>query len=188
MVWRKKKTSAEALANSSGTHSLESAATGTKNHQTSAVVRPTSGVRGLSPQNGDEAQGSWLVDAEEFKVAVRPQGAQRPYTIPRNYLITGDMTSARRVVIEGEFAGGLLDAPTVTVTAGGSLRGRVKAAHLQVAGSVDADVLVGEALEVSGRGQLAGHIQAPQVKVWPGAVLHGAVLTVGGNTAQTAKG
>jgi cytoskeletal protein CcmA (bactofilin family) len=186
MVWRKKKIGTEVSDAAQSSASRGAAAAGAQNSQTSPGSQHIGAPGQPSAQNLDTIASSWVVDADEFKVPVRIQGSQRPYTIPRNYRIIGDITSARRIVIDGEFAGGVLEAPTVTVTAGGCLRGRVKAGNLQVAGAVDADVAVGEALEVSGRGQLAGTIDAPEVKIWPGAILHGATLAVGSKSDRVA--
>lgn len=187
MGWLRKKTATTVSDAPRGASLQEGKVVPTSPTQARLIGLPAAHQGELRTQNLDSSPGSWLVDAEEFKIPVRLQGIQRPYIIPRNYRITGDVTSARRVVVEGELAGGMLDVPTVTVTAGGCLRGCVKAANLQIAGLVDADVSVSEAIEVSGRGRLAGRIVAPEVKVWPGAVLHGAVLTVGEKTPQTGK-
>jgi cytoskeletal protein CcmA (bactofilin family) len=134
---------------------------------------------GLIPQNQDPLNGVWPADIQEFCLPVTHSASQRPYVIPRNYRISGNLSTARQVIVHGEFAAGVLEAPTVTVAPSGGVRGRVTAKNVQISGTVDASVHARASIEVSGRGRLAGDIRTPAVKVWPGAILHASKLTVG---------
>jgi cytoskeletal protein CcmA (bactofilin family) len=134
---------------------------------------------GLTPYNQDLFKGVWQADTREFCLPVSHRISQRPFVIPRNYRISGNLSTTRQVLVHGEFAAGVLDAPTVTVAPSGAVRGSITASNIQISGTVDAKVSASVAVEVSGRGRLAGEIRAPAVKVWPGAALHASKLTVG---------
>jgi cytoskeletal protein CcmA (bactofilin family) len=134
---------------------------------------------GSAPQNLDSLSGGAEACNRDFSIPVSCPGSQRPYVIPRNYRISGLISSDRQVLVQGEFSDGVLKAPTVTVTPGGVVRGRIEATNVQVAGTVSADVVSRAAIEVSDRGRLAGHVQAPAIKVWPGAILDASKLSIG---------
>ncbi len=184
-MWRKK---IKKAAESDGKHSgavLEDAAPGAGQDGVAGgadilgVVAAAGSQAGLTPQNQDASPGIWPADTREFCLPVSHSASRRPYVIPRNYRISASLSTARQVVVHGEFAVGMLEAPTVTVVPTGVVRGRVVANNLQIAGTVDANVHAKLGIEVSGRGRLAGDVRAPAVKVWPGAVLHASKLTVG---------
>jgi cytoskeletal protein CcmA (bactofilin family) len=134
---------------------------------------------GLIPQNQDALGAVWQADTREFCMPVSHNTSQRPYIIPRNYRISGNLSTPRQVVVRGEFAAGVLEAPTLTVAPTGGVRGRIAAKNVQVAGTVDAKVQARVGIEVSGRGRLAGDIRSPSLKVWPGASLHASKMAVG---------
>lgn len=182
MVWRKKKQ--QSAAPSGGDHGLA----GDASHR--EVTRATEqgpsvgskdssslATTSLTARNIDFTWSEWEVHQEEFSVPAPRRIGQRPYVIPRNYRISGAVSSERQVLVCGEFADGVLDAPTVTVAPSGVVRGRVLASSVQVAGTVDASVVALVSVEVSGRGRVAGEVKAPAMKVWPGARLQASIMT-----------
>jgi cytoskeletal protein CcmA (bactofilin family) len=195
MVWRRKK---RQLAGSAGEpqqpvgdHVVPEAGrvAGTVNADVAEIKILRSSHLAVAPQDqgccGSSGDGgAWQAGAPEFSLPVSHAASRRPYIIPRNYRISGNLSTARQVVVNGEFVAGVLDAPTVTVAPGGRARGRIAANNVQIAGTVDAEVTARTAVEVSGRGHLAGEVRAPAVKVWPGAVLHVSSLNVGQTEAK----
>jgi len=146
------------------------------------ALQPSSAgpVGSLTSRNVDTLSNVSAKTAQEFQIPIKACGSQRAYVIPRNYRVKGEIRSDRRILIRGELADCVVQAPAVTVTESGSVcGGRVAAGNLQVAGSVDAELSVTEAVEVSGRGRVSGSVSAPKLRVSPGAVLNGALLKVG---------
>ncbi|MFN4895407.1 MAG: polymer-forming cytoskeletal protein [Pseudomonadota bacterium] len=183
MVWRKRKQQlTEAVSDQSRNDLTKSdlVKQGPDGLQTTGeAVERVASAGSLSPRNLDAATSAWSPDTREFFLPVHHRASQRPYVLPRNYRISGDLSSDRQVLVEGEFLTGTLEAPTVTVATGGTVRGVVKALNVQVAGTVDANVNATQGVEVSGRGRLSGEIRTPTVKVAPGAVLHASKMFVG---------
>lgn len=170
MVWRKRKEQANPtkLIPSSG-------AAGTS---AQAVELPSHRLGPAVPQNHDSSVDSWNPDTREFTIPARLATSKRPYVLPRNYRISGDLASDRQVIVQGEFLSGLLDAPNVLVAPGGVVRDSLVASNLQVAGTVDANVRVESCVEISGRGRVSGSVKAPMIKAAPGARLEGCELQV----------
>jgi cytoskeletal protein CcmA (bactofilin family) len=133
----------------------------------------------IAPRNLDAVKSDWTDRVPEFQLEVRPMGTTRPYVIPTNYKISGDIFSSRPVVIRGQFAAGVIEAPTVTVEPGGLLCDTAIVESLQVAGESQAKVSATAAIEVSSRGTLRGSVASPNLKVWPGANLKGAQVRIG---------
>jgi cytoskeletal protein CcmA (bactofilin family) len=187
MVWRKKRQHA---TEGGGDHrgAVRQHTTQGSGRSDGAAYVSSTGLEGalvpqdkLSPQNQDVLKGTWQSDTREFSLPVAHSQSRRAYVIPRNYRISGNLSSARQILVYGDFATGVLEAPTVTVAPSGSVRGRVATNNLQVSGTVDAQVYARVGVEVSGRGRLSGEIHSPALKVWPGAALHASRLKVGLN-------
>ncbi len=185
MVWRKRKQQLAESGIESKEHRSEHLSTkaelvgGLAQNAAARSQAPLGAHSGPMPHNQDLLKGVWQADTREFCLPVSHSTSQRPFVIPRNYRISGSVSTNRQVVVYGEFAAGVLEAPTVTVAPAGMVRGRVSAKNVQISGTVDAVVQALEGVEVSGRGRLAGEIRAPAVKVWPGAALHASKLIVG---------
>lgn len=179
MVWKRKKTTIG--VEGSDTASLASAANLIV-HESSAseknIPAPVSSVLNQTTNNSDSLGGVWASKAPEFQMPVRSRPSLKPYVIPANYKISGNIFSDRAVLVFGQFAEGEIEAPTVTVEAGGTLNGNVHVQTLRIAGTSDAVVSASTGVEVSSRGTLRGRVTTPALKVWPGATLLGAQIEV----------
>ncbi len=170
MVWRKKKEQV--------THPKLTSSAGAPGAVARAVDLPTDRLAVATAQNQDNSHDDWNPDTREFTIPVRITNSKRPYTLPRNYRISGDLASDRQVIVQGEFLSGFLNAPMVLVAPGGVVRDNLTAANLRVAGTVDAVANIGVCVEISGRGCISGTIKAPAIKAAPGARLDGCQLQI----------
>lgn len=183
MEWRKKKQRKEVTERSESAHGPvaegQGGAAGSVGSSGTTAIGTAGNAALLTPQNLDYESTGWAAGAREFALSTCHSESQRPYVVPRNYLISGNISTQRRVVISGEVIAQELRAPTITVASGGVVRGTVHAGSVQVAGTIDARVVATQSVEVSGRGHVSGVVRSPAVKVWPGAVLHTASMEVG---------
>lgn len=105
--------------------------------------------------------------------------AGRAYVVPRSYRVTGTIISARPVVVQGEVADGAMDAAVVSVPHGGRLAVPTKASSVYVDGLVVSDVSASVEIAVGSQATVRGSLNAPAIRVEPGAQLANAVLFVG---------
>lgn len=135
-------------------------------------VQPASPSR-IKPENRDLPvhEGDWLKD-----VAV--QGA-RAYVVPGSCRLSGNILTSRPIVVRGDFSGGRLESPRVTVLPGASLGAAVRAQIVDVQGAIVGDVEASTLVEVSAAGAVSGRIQSPAIRVAPGAAILGASFVVG---------
>jgi cytoskeletal protein CcmA (bactofilin family) len=179
MVWKRKKTTV--TVGGSDTASLASAANLVVHESSTGETEPSTPVSSVLNQttnNSDSLGGVWASKAPEFQMPVRSRPSLKPYVIPANYKISGNIFSDRAVLVFGQFAEGEIEAPTVTVEPGGTLNGGVHVQTLRIAGTSDAVVSASTGVEVSSRGTLRGRIVTPAIKIWPGATLLGAQIEV----------
>jgi cytoskeletal protein CcmA (bactofilin family) len=180
MVWKKKKQPSVAPVSSEydregGAMQREPAGAMERSPRAGGEAVGSLTTAGLTARNLDSTRSEWEVNEPGFSLPVHHRTSHRPYIIPRNYRISGAISSERQVLVCGEFAQGVLEAPTLTVAPGGLVKGQVIAASVQVAGTVDASVRALASVEVSGGGRVTGELQAPAMKVWPGAILQAAI-------------
>jgi cytoskeletal protein CcmA (bactofilin family) len=89
--------------------------------------------------------------------------------------VTGDITGATEVLIEGEVSGTVKVEATVVVGAEGVVRGPITARRVRVAGRVSGDVRGSDRVEVGPAATLEGDISAPRVVISEGAFFKGRV-------------
>jgi cytoskeletal protein CcmA (bactofilin family) len=181
MVWKRKKPTVDMPVSDKVLAAGESARPSVSADSVSLGDIPGRSVvnSNIAPKNLDAIKSDWADRAPEFQLQVRPMGTTRSYVIPANYKISGDIFSSRPVIIRGQFAAGVVEAPTVTVEPGGLLCDTAVVENLQVAGESQAKVSATAAVEVSSRGTLSGSVTSPNLKVWPGANLKGAQVRIG---------
>jgi len=94
--------------------------------------------------------------------------------------ITGEISGATDLLVEGELEGHVKVESRVVVGEGGLVRGQITARSVLVAGAVEGNVRGSERVEVGGSGKLEGDIQAPRVTIAEGAFFKGKVEMGGG--------
>ena len=106
-------------------------------------------------------------------------GVGRAYVVPSSYRVTGSIISARPVVVRGEVVDGAIDACVVSVPAGGRLAVPTMVSSVYIEGLVESDVSASVEVAVGSHATVRGSLNAPAIRVEPGAQLANAVLCVG---------
>lgn len=90
-------------------------------------------------------------------------------------ILTGKITGAGDVVIEGRLEGELRVDASVTVAPSGRVQGNVSAKRVSVAGHVVGNLVAAERVEVLASGTVQGDITAARLAISEGATLSGTV-------------
>lgn len=104
---------------------------------------------------------------------------RQPTVIATGSSLSGKMSGATDVQIEGEFEGQLDLDGAVTVGSGGRVRGEIHARTARIAGNVVGNVHGQERVEVLASGSVEGDVSAPRVVISEGAFLRGKVEMTG---------
>lgn len=120
--------------------------------------------------------------------AGQPGGArERAVTrIAEGTRITGEVSGATDLLVEGELEGHVKVESRVVVGQGGVVRGQITARTVLVSGEVEGNVRGSERVEVGGSGKLEGDIAAPRVTIAEGAFFKGKVEMGGGERGRRA--
>ncbi len=94
--------------------------------------------------------------------------------------VTGKISGAAEVVVEGELEGELRVDGGAVVGTGGIVRGEIAARSVRVAGKVVGNIRGAERVEVLASGSLEGDVSAPRVVIAEGAFFKGKVEMTGG--------
>ena len=94
-------------------------------------------------------------------------------TIASGTEIMGDVRSEANLIIAGVVNGSVTGASSVTIAAGGLLKGLLKAKHAVVAGAVVGDIAAEETLTLMAGSRVEGDLETYQLAVEPGAVIAG---------------
>lgn len=89
--------------------------------------------------------------------------------------ITGNITGATAVVIEGELEGKVAVGGSVTVAPGGVVHGDIEAKNVSLAGTVKGNVVAVERVEILATGVIDGNVSGGRVSMVDGATMRGAV-------------
>jgi cytoskeletal protein CcmA (bactofilin family) len=101
--------------------------------------------------------------------------------------ISGEVTGATELLVEGEVEGHVRVDSRVVVGQGGMVRGQISARSVVVAGTVDGNVRGSDRVEVGGSGKLQGDIAAPRVTIAEGAFFKGKVEMGGGEGGRRSQ-
>jgi len=119
-----------------------------------------------------------------------PAGERRRQTtlIAPGTLVTGRISGATEVLVEGDVEGDLQVDGVVTVGAEGKVRGEIFARVVKIGGRVTGNVRGGERVEVLPTGSLEGDVAAPRVTIAEGAFFKGRVEMGGDKPNALAPG
>jgi cytoskeletal protein CcmA (bactofilin family) len=142
---------------------------------------------GVAVERADTATTGFQIHPENRDLPVIDGGASaasaatlpRSYVIPSGYRISGSILTSRPVVVRGDVAGGSVCSPSVTVLPGGVLGASARVQAIEIHGSASGDIVASGLVEVSAQGSVSGEVQAPAIRVAPGAHISGASLVIG---------
>lgn len=127
------------------------------------------------PSPGSSAAGS-----PEAAHSANHANKRRLTHIAQGTRLTGEVTGATELLVEGELRGEVRVDSTVTVGADGVVEGPITAPVVRVGGRVVGSVVATDRVEVSPSGSLEGDIAAPRVVIAEGAFFKGKVEMRGG--------
>jgi cytoskeletal protein CcmA (bactofilin family) len=107
------------------------------------------------------------------KTAVADAGTS---VIDRKASLTGTLSGARPVRVEGTVRGSIELAAALEIAATGLVEASVRATVVRVAGTVVGDVEATERVELEATARVRGNITAPALHVVEGALLDGRVI------------
>jgi cytoskeletal protein CcmA (bactofilin family) len=97
-----------------------------------------------------------------------------PATVPAGLTITGDVTAAEDLVIEGRIDG-QIHAPDNDVSVGttASLQAKIVARSVTLSGTLDGSIVASERVRVLEGASLRGHVTTPKLMLADGAQFNG---------------
>lgn len=95
--------------------------------------------------------------------------------------IHGEIHGAGHLLVLGTVIGDSDMKGSVTVSVGGSWRGRLGGEDLVIAGSVDGDVSARDRVEIRSTARIRGTVTAARIAIGEGAVVDGELRTSGGD-------
>lgn len=138
------------------------------------------------PAPGSSAAGS--LEASHSAHSANHANKRRLTHIAPGTRLTGEVTGATELLVEGEVRGEVRVDSTVTVGADGVVEGPITAPVVRVGGRVVGNVAATDRVEVSPSGSLEGDIAAPRVVIAEGAFFKGKVEMRGGVVDRVAAG
>jgi cytoskeletal protein CcmA (bactofilin family) len=117
-----------------------------------------------------------------FNRRIRDSASGPATYIAEGATLTGTLKGRGSYVVCGTFDGNCdVDGP-VTLAAGGSWKGILKAVDVVIAGKVDGDVIASQRVEVVGTAHVTGSITGNSIAVAEGAVIAGDIKVTSGAT------
>jgi len=98
-----------------------------------------------------------------------------------NTTIKGNLECSENFLVEGAVEGNLNSHGTIVLGKDAVVRGEVQAREVAVSGVVVGTIRCSDRLEIFGSAKIIGTIQAPVLKMEPGARINGRVLMSGRN-------
>lgn len=94
-------------------------------------------------------------------------------TIGRNISLNGEILSCAKLVVEGVVEASIMDAQVVSVSDGGSFKGKAVCEVADIKGFFEGDLLAKQVLTVRAGGQVKGKVKYGTVNIEPGGEISG---------------
>ena len=128
-------------------------------------------------------------------VAPRPAAAPRASSTPENgetkklivgreIVLSGQITSCDRLVVEGKVEASLTDSHAIEIADIGFFKGTAEIDSAEIAGRFEGTITVRDRLFIRSTGQVQGKIRYGQIEIEPGGVISGDVQMVGGSSTN----
>lgn len=139
-----------------------------------ATASPTP-PRGLSPLTGAKPATTEAVPAksDEKKLTVGPE-----------IVLSGNITSCDRLVVEGRVEASLTDSRAIEIADSGFFKGTAEIDHAVIGGRFEGTLTVRERLTVRSTGRIQGKIRYGQIEIEPGGEISGEVQVAGRGQAS----
>ena len=102
----------------------------------------------------------------------------RKLTIPRDVVISGDVTVCDKLIVEGRIEGGLPGARALNVSPNGSFQGRAEVEEADISGVFDGELIVHDKLTLRSGGLVKGTIRYGRITIETGGQISGDMQTL----------
>lgn len=96
-------------------------------------------------------------------------------TVGREIILSGDITSCDRLVVEGEVSSDLEDCQSLDIARGGAFRGKAAIADADIAGLFEGDLVVEDCLILRASGRIIGTVRYRDIEIERGGRIAGTV-------------
>ena len=96
-------------------------------------------------------------------------------TVGREIMLSGDITSCDRLVVEGEVSSSLENCQSLEIARGGVFRGKATIADADIAGLFEGDLIVEDSLILRASGRIIGTIRYRDIEIERGGRIAGTV-------------
>jgi len=96
-------------------------------------------------------------------------------TVGREIMLSGDITSCDRLVVEGEVRSSLEGCQSLEIARGGAFRGKATIAAAEIAGLFEGDLVVEDCLILRATGRIIGTIRYRDLEIERGGRIAGTV-------------
>jgi len=96
-------------------------------------------------------------------------------TVGREIMLSGDITSCDRLVVEGEVSSSLESCQSLEIARGGAFRGKATIADADIAGVFEGDLVVEDCLILRASGRIIGTVRYRDIEIERGGRIAGTV-------------
>jgi cytoskeletal protein CcmA (bactofilin family) len=115
---------------------------------------------------------------------VPENGETKKLIVGREIVLSGQITSCDRLVVEGKVEASLTDSHAIEIADIGFFKGTAEIDSAEIAGRFEGTITVRDRLFIRSTGQVQGKIRYGQIEIEPGGVISGDVQMVGGGSAN----
>jgi cytoskeletal protein CcmA (bactofilin family) len=138
-----------------------------------AAAGPTP-PRGLSPLTG----------AKPATETTAPKSDEKKLTVGPEIVLSGNITSCDRLVVEGRVEASLTDSRAIEIADSGFFKGTAEIDHAVIGGRFEGTLTVRERLTIRSTGRIQGKIRYGQIEIEPGGEISGEVQVAGRGQAS----
>jgi cytoskeletal protein CcmA (bactofilin family) len=113
-----------------------------------------------------------------------PEGETKKLIVGREIVLSGQITSCDRLVVEGKVEASLTDSHAIEIADIGFFKGTAEIDSAEIAGRFEGTITVRDRLFIRSTGQVQGKIRYGQIEIEPGGVISGDVQMVGGSSTN----
>jgi cytoskeletal protein CcmA (bactofilin family) len=111
-------------------------------------------------------------------------GETKKLIVGREIVLSGQITSCDRLVVEGKVEASLTDSHAIEIADIGFFKGTAEIDSAEIAGRFEGTITVRDRLFIRSTGQVQGKIRYGQIEIEPGGVISGDVQMVGGSSTN----
>jgi cytoskeletal protein CcmA (bactofilin family) len=118
------------------------------------------------------------------RTPVADNGETKKLIVGREIVLSGQITSCDKLVVEGKVEASLTDSHAIEIADIGFFKGTAEIDTAEIAGRFEGTITVRDRLFIRSTGQVQGKIRYGQIEIEPGGVISGDVQMVGGTNVR----